>query len=288
MSTADDHLDLDAVAALDAGLDDEPARDAHVRGCVECSHRLAQVRSARALLAALPDEPMPDDVAARLHAALPQEPSRATIVPSGKRRRRWSQTPALAGLAAAAAAIALVAAVAIGATRSSNHGASQAGAGSGAVPRGVQTLGNFPILTSGSHYTDASAASLVAALDEVAHQPAAAGGSSSPNSAGRAASKDTLTLSSLGPVPVALRPLYDNRQELLSCARLLAGASTPVAPLAVDFARFTGGLRHVHNAPALVVLLPHASGSNDGAFIVGPRCTSDPSQDIYAFQAVLR
>ena len=56
-----------------------------------------------------------------------------------------------------------------------------------------------------------------------------------------------------------------------------------MTPLAVDFARFTGGQRHLHNAPAMIVLLPAGGGLRDSAFIVGPKCTTDPSQDLYTF-----
>ena len=287
MSTADDHLDLDALAAIDAGLDDAPAREAHVRECPECSQRLAQVRSTRALLAALPDEPMPAEVAARLHAALPEDPPASTIVPAGIRRRRWSHAPSLAGLGAAAAGVALIAAIAIGATRSSNHGGSEAGSGGTAGASSAAGTGSFPVISSGSHYTDANAGTSVAALDSLARVPHAP--EASPQSAGaaRTNAQDALSFSSNAPVPAALRPLYDDRTALLQCVARLAGG--PTRPVAVDFARFTGGLRHVKNAPAIVILLPGlTSSAADVAFIVGPKCLTDPSQDLYAFQGAVR
>ena len=285
MSTADDHLDLDAIAALDAGLDDSPARDAHVRQCGACSRRLAQVRSTRALLAALPAEPMPEEVAARLHAALPQDAAVATIVPAAARRRRWLQGPSLAGLGAAAAGVSLIAAIAIGATRSSNHGGQESG-GSGGTAGASSAAGlkSFPVISSGSHYTDANAGASVAALDSLARVPHPA---EAPTKSAGATARDTLSFSSQAPVPAALRPLYDDRNALLQCVAKLAGE--PTRPLAVDFARFTGGLRHVKNAPAIVILLPGlTSTAADVAFIVGPKCLTDPSQDLYAFQGSVR
>jgi hypothetical protein len=77
--------------------------------------------------------------------------------------------------------------------------------------------------------------------------------------------------------------LHDDRKLLLQCVAKLAGG--PARPLAVDFARFTGGLRRAKNAPAVVILLPGLTPTaSDVAFIVGPKCLTDPSQDIYAVQ----
>jgi hypothetical protein len=282
VTAPDDHLDLDAAAAFEEGLDEDGSIGAHVASCDECSQRVAQVRTTRALLSALPDETMPADVATRIREALPREPATNTIVPAVSRRRRWTSSPALAGLIAAAAAIALVAAISIGSLRSSGHHAnSGAAAGSAAAPLAPST--NFPVLASGVHYSDGNEKSLVAQLDQLVRTPATL----SPTTAAapaqsRAAEKDTLTtLSAHGPVPNQLRGLFGNRQAILACARLLAGG--PVTPLAVDFARFTGGARHLRNAPAMVVLLPASGALPDAAFIVGPKCTSDGSQDLYTF-----
>jgi hypothetical protein len=285
MTRPEDHLDLDAVAAIDEGLDQDADRREHAESCRECSRRLAQVRTTRALLSALPREAMPEDVADRVHAALPPEPLSTTIVPTG-RRRRWTSSPALAGLVAAAAAVALVAAISIGALRSGHDtggAGSPACAGIAAAPPHAST--NFPVLTSGARYTDTSAAMLVDQLDLFVRRPSppTPSGLATPSKSG--ARSDALTFSAHAAVPPALKSLYADRQQVLACARLLAGE--PVTPLAVDFARFSGGLRHLTNAPALVILLPRANGVRDGAWIVGPRCTTDPSQDLYAFQAVI-
>jgi hypothetical protein len=289
MSTADDHLDLDAIAAFDEGLDDERARHLdHVSGCAECGRRLDLVRSTRAALAELPDDPMPENVAERVHSALPRDPTLTTVVPVGGRRRRWAKHPTFAALGAAAAGIALIAAIAVGATRSSHNGGGEAGSsGDTALPRAGTGAGAFPILSSGSHYTDGTMATLAATLDALARS----GGVPTPASPGAAApgrsAKDALALSSTAPVPPSLRALHDDRTTLLACVAKLAGG--PARPLAVDFARFTGGLRHVKNAPAVVILLPGlTSTATDVAFVVGPKCLTDSSQDLYAFQGSIQ
>ena len=280
MTAPDDHLDLDGAAALDAGLDDDGSLAAHVAGCDDCAQRVATVQSTRTRLSALPDDPMPADVAERLHAALPREPMRTTIVPAGARRRRWTGSPALAGWVAAAAGIALVAALSVGSLRSSHHpDSSGEAAGTASLPLAPRT--NFPVLASGAHYTNANSSALVGDLDALVRTPATLAPNATPAPQARSANKDALSLSAHAAVPAALQNLFGDRQQQLACARLLAGG--PVTPLAIDFARFTGGSRHVRNAPAMIVLLPASGALRDGAFIVGPKCTTDPSQDIYTF-----
>lgn len=283
MSAAGDHLDLNAIAAFDEDLDDEPAHRDHVEGCEDCRRRLAQVRSARALLADLPDETMPADVADRIQAALPTDSTVATIIPSGGRRRRWSR-PSLAGLGAVAAGVALIAAIAIGATRSNgNGGGSEAGSSAGTALPQHAPISQFPVLSSGSRYTDGTIATLASTLDTLARRNAVPTPTTTQEQRANAgAAKDAL-LSATAPVPPALRALHDNRDLLLQCVAKLAGG--PTRPVAVDFARFTGGLRHVKNAPAVVIVLPGLTPTaNDVAFVVGPKCLTDPSQDLYTFQ----
>ena len=285
MTAPDNHLDLDAAAALDEGLEIDDGLRAHAASCEECGRRLAAVRTTRALLSSLPDEEMPQAVADRLHEALPREPVFTTIVPTGSRRRRWTSSPALAGIIAAAAALALVAAISIGSLRSGNHSNGGAGAEAGGAATLPQVASsNFPVVASGAKYTSANAEALVGALDELARTPHSYAANGTTSAQTRSApQKDSLTPATEAKVPPSLRALFNDRQRLLACARLVAGG--PVTPLAVDFARFTGGLRKVHNAPAIVILLPAFGGLRDSAFIVGPRCDTDPSQDLYAFQA---
>ena len=76
--------------------------------------------------------------------------------------------------------------------------------------------------------------------------------------------------------------------EVLVVALVAAFTRQPwlFGPLAVDFVRFTNPDKHLSNAPAVLILLPHQIGSKDLAFIVGPNCTTAPDQDIY-FVAVV-
>jgi hypothetical protein len=281
VTTPDDHLDPDAIAALDEGLDDDGARLAHVHSCEVCSRQLAQVRTTRALLSALPEEPMPADVAARVQAALPREPMLTTIVPRGARRRRWMSSPALAGLGAAAAAIALVAAISIGALRSSGHRSNNPGADAGGAAFPLSARTDFPVLASGANYTDANSPELISTLDGLVRTPSSPAPTSTPGRTTTKSQADSLTLSAHAPVPAELQQFFGDRRSILSCARLLAGG--PVTPLAVDFARFSGGLRHVRNAPAMIILLPALGDLRDSAFIVGPKCLTDPEQNLYTF-----
>jgi hypothetical protein len=293
MSAPGEHLDLDAIADLDAGIvdaDEAAVLQAHLDSCPDCGRQLARLRTTRALLSALPADAMPADVADRVQAALPDEPPLTTVVPVGS-RRRWSRHPSLAGLGAAAAAIALVAAIVIGATHSSHHRGETAGgadsAVAGAAPRPLST--NFPVISSGTVYTDSDGGSAVATLDTLARAGRLPTTSPTPLpqiSAQRSAKAATTFSLQAVPVPAALRPLYDNRATLLSCVTALTKGGSRVTPLAVDFGRFTGGLRKVKSAPAVVILLPAVVQGKDTAFIVGPKCASDPSQDLYAVEAV--
>src|SRR3954463_2975099 len=105
MSAAGEHLDLDAIADLEEGLADgadPPDRRAPLEARDICRDRLGRLRTTRALLSALPAEQMPSDVAARVTAALPDEPPLTTIVPRD-RRRRGGPDPAFAGARGGAA-----------------------------------------------------------------------------------------------------------------------------------------------------------------------------------------
>ena len=86
-------------------------------------------------------------------------------------------------------------------------------------------------------------------------------------------------------MPPQTQPLHD-RPALLACVAKLQPGVQPALPLAVDFVRFTNPDKHLSNAPAVLILLPHQIGSKDLAFIVGPNCTTAPDQDIY-FVAVV-
>jgi len=118
---AADHLGLDALAELEEGIaTDADASRAHLDECPDCRARAGQLRASRALLSALPADPMPTDVAARIDAALAAEraptPGFARggdIVPIGA-RRAWWRGPNLAAAAAGVAVLALASALIVG------------------------------------------------------------------------------------------------------------------------------------------------------------------------------
>jgi hypothetical protein len=102
------HLDLDALADVLAGQRDDP----HLRTCRPCTDRLAELAAAdtsvSAALAALPPPALPDDLAARLSAAVQDERRRELGVVRPLRRRSPTWLPA------AAASVALVLAGGVG------------------------------------------------------------------------------------------------------------------------------------------------------------------------------
>jgi len=70
------HLSMDEIADLDEGLlTDEraAAAHAHLAGCVECSERASVLEASNTALRDLGPVAMPDDVAARIDAALAAE-----------------------------------------------------------------------------------------------------------------------------------------------------------------------------------------------------------------------
>lgn len=280
---ASDHLELDTLADLDEGLlsaEDLAAAEAHLAGCRPCREQQARIRSTRALLAALPAEPMPPDVAGRVHDVLSRTSS-STVLPLagdlGARRSRWRSRPTLAGLAAVAAGLALVAAIVVGGTDdSSQPDAPSTVAG----PTSDQALGAapaYPMTISGRHYTAGNAQRLVTRLARSATQGSASGvGSGAGGSVESQRAKPALD--------PTLRPLYTSRDALLTCVAALT-VGHPTLPLAVDFATFSDKTQRLHNAPALVVALPGPPGHAD-VWIVGPACATAADNDFYSFKRV--
>ena len=285
----DAHLDLDTLAELDEGLTggaDAAAAESHLTACRPCREQQARLRSTRALLAALPGEPMPPDVAGAVHDALARAPLSGTVLPLGDptaaRRRRWRSRPTLAGLAATAAVVALVAAVAVGALHSSSKDnppaldAPVAGSAAGAGQQGI------PITASGRHYTAANAHRLVQQIAGSATEASGTGSAAAAPSVGAGTKA-----APAGPDTVApdLQPLYTSQQALLTCVAALTAGGRPVLPLTVDFATFSDKAKKIHRAPALVVVLPGPAGRADG-WIVGPDCATAPDNNIYLFERV--
>jgi hypothetical protein len=275
-----EHLGLEEIAALEAGAstDERPVRE-HLDACPECQRQARRLADVRAELRALPQPAMPSDVALRIDDALAAARTGtqqlASVLPV--RRRRWRAGPVGAGLSAAAAAAALIAAVAVGAIGGHHHN----GRGSGAAGvRAGASAGAFPVTASGQTYTDSNAGELLAALDPAGpHRPGALAGAQPKPAAAAPVSP------AVAAVPRPLRPLFLDRQSLLRCVARLEAGGPVTLPRAIDFARFTGGNRHLHDAPAIVIVLP-GPGGRDVAYIVGPACLTDPSDDIYVFHTV--
>jgi len=248
------HLDLDVLADVEEELvsprEAMEAR-AHLEGCGECRARLAQLRTTRALLTALPQDPMPDDVAARLDAALAAAADTSnTIVPLNRRPRFWN-TPAIAGVAAAVAILVLVGAVVVGNVSRHHPSTSSSAAGAGAAKAPAGPAGTVKEWSTGTNYSSLSiiAARVPALVLGVPPATTALGGaapaapSASPSTS---AAPDSVTQKST--TGFTQNDLRAFPAAVVACGRILAGdvATTPVA---VDFARFAG-------KPAVIVVLP--------------------------------
>jgi hypothetical protein len=280
---ASEHLDLDTLAELDESLrpaDEVAGAEEHLAGCRPCREQQARLRSTRALLAALPAEPMPPDVADRVHDALSRTTS-TTVLPLADdlagRRWRWRSRPSLAGLGAAAAVLALIGAVIVGSTRSSTTNDDEPA--TTAAP-GADTAGtapeNFPLTTSGRNYTTANAQQLVSRL---LANPSAAPDASTADGA------ETQQSQAQPNLPPVLEPLYTSQETLLTCVAALSVGGDPRLPLVVDFGTFTDKARKLHKVPALVVVLPSSDARVDG-WIVGPECATAPDNNIYLVERV--
>jgi len=269
-TAGDGHLDLDTIAELDAGLVDEPGEArmrAHLDGCERCRADLARLRTTRALVSTLPPEPMPAQVSARIDAALAEAadtPATTTVEPL-ERRRRWRNTPTLAGAAAAAAVALLVGAIVTGRVSHHSDNGSAASAPVNAAGGASQSTALKEWRTD-NNYTPATLGTLVPHL--VTATPPA--GSTTSLSGGATATGGTTaggtgTGSAQSPASAVPSPAQPKAQDstfgaldytalaaspsaVLTCARILNGGPA-VVPVAVDFARWSG-------KPAVVLVLP--------------------------------
>ena len=287
MTVTDDpaagHLDLDALSELEEGLAEPTlaaAARAHLETCSDCRALLSRLRTTRALLSALPPEPMPADVAAKVEAAVRRgtEAAAPTIVPLGRRRGVW-RSPAIAGGAAAAAVVALIPALVAGNVIHRHHRApNDTSAAAGARSRSaVSNPTQIKRWATGRDYTAATIATLVPSLvtgtPPSATQPlAGASTSSGPARAGTSAPTTTSQTPSY-----SQDELRTSRQALQACGQILAGGVSTV-PVAVDFARFNG-------TPAVIFVLPAIGHPTDlDVWVVRSACSA-ASLDLY-FQRV--
>ena len=240
------HLPLDELGDVVAA-----ARDPHVLACAQCRQAVAEQRSVRDLLAALPaPSAAPPDVVHAIEATLRRltpadvvpadAPAAVTVVPMSsapsRRAVRWRErTP---GLLAAAAAVVL--AVGLGGLILRGGGgdsgtATSAGASAELRTSAARTAAPPAVLASGTAYTRARLTTQVQAL--LADRPVADAGATAPR--GRLAT------------PAGLR----------DCVNALGATG---APLAVDLATFDG-------SPAAIFVLPAAGGGRE-VWVVSPSC----------------
>jgi hypothetical protein len=275
---ASGHVDLDTVADVEAGVaspDTVAAVHAHLDDCGACRHLLSRVRTTRALLSALPPDPMPDAVVGRVDAALARvadEPP-TTIVPLS-RRRVWN-TPAIAGAAAVVAVLVLVGALVAGNVfqgDSSSSSSPSASANRTAPKR--PTPAQMKQWSTGTDYNAATLRTLVPHLVLGTPPPSALSGSQ------ESATAPTAGQASAGGAPVFTQEqLRTSQDAVLACGTILAGGVSTV-PVAVDFAKYAG-------KPAVVFALP-AIGHSDflDVWVVRSTCSAG-SLDLY-FQRIPR
>jgi anti-sigma factor RsiW len=278
------HVDLDRLAELDAELLSEPeaaAVEAHLHDCIVCNEQLSAIRATRSALAALPAVPMPAAVAARLEETLAGAAGTATVVPVlTPRPSRWFQRPTGAGLAAAAVVAALVGAVVVGSAVKDDGSQSGDIGAAGALEAPERSTPAYPVFASGTVYTEANARKQVSALEDLA------GLTVDQDSSAIAPQGSVVLDAQPSDVPAATRAMFVSSEELLTCVAKLTAGGPSVLPVAVDFVRWTDPGHDLRHVPAVAIVLPQQVGTKDGLFVVGPDCTTSPTQNIYLFAAV--
>jgi len=282
------HLDLDVLAELDEGIagpEVANAAQAHLDGCTECKDRMAQLRTTRALLSALPAEAMPAAVQARISDALEHASTQspATVVPIKGRARLWN-SPAIAGAAAVAAVVVLIGALVAGNVirRGDKSSSSTASAPLGATnqPKSAEGAATKEWAT-GVNYTAATIPSLVPRLI-TGTPPAASGlsagaGGSTASAPGGGTVTDSQKALPATPAPVpgvyTQAEMRSNPAAVAACGRILAGG-VPVVPVAVDFGRYEG-------KPAVIFALPAVGNTAQlDVWVVRSACSAS-SLDLY-------
>jgi hypothetical protein len=287
------HVPPETLADSAEGLlaaDDEAAVRAHINGCADCRRVDADLRDVSVFLAADSAPRMPEDVAARLDAALQAEPPLSPATPrddalvaaAPTRRRAAGRMPVWIGAAAAAAVVGVTGAV-LGlqalqgneTTTSTTAGAALEADRSAEAPESTLSAPS-----SGRAYTADHLTSEVQALvgqsgaadsaDEDAaddgREAAAPGTVPGTESAGEpaAAGTDLSALSTLA-TPAGLA----------ACIEALTGRAD-VTPVAVDLASF-------EKQPAAVIVLPvPGDGESLDVRIVGSRCSAADDDVIVA------
>lgn len=289
----DDLVELPAGTSVEVQVEGAgPAPSAHARdhlgGCPACTAALAEQRRIRELLRGQADPgPMPDDVAARLDAALAaaareREPAGgtdvdlghpATVLPLGPARERRAArlSPAARRAAKAVVGVAAAALIAVGGyaalhQSSPSATASKGSADSAAAPAaGALTPNDARAVraqATGTAYTKANIAAKVSGLLRTAL---------SAGTSGAAAAGGTAPL----PQALAQSSTLGTPAGLTACVNTLSGV-TDVRPLLVDLATFEG-------KPAAIIVLP--AGTGEQIWVVSRSCTPADDGTMY-FAAV--
>jgi len=287
------HVDLDVLAELDeniAGPEVAQAAQAHLDSCAECRDRRAHLRTTRALLSALPAEPMPEAVQARISGALEQAASQspATVVPINRRTRAWN-SPAIAGAAAVAAVVVLVGALVAGhVIRRGGNSSSTASSPLGATSPKAADGATTKEWATGVNYTAETLPSLVPRL--ITGTPPPVNGTGVNGTGGNATSGSGSTASVPGggtvsegvqaPTPAPATPGVITQEQMKSspaavaaCGTILAGG-VPTVPVAVDFATYDG-------KAAVIFVLPAVGNTAQlDVWVVRSTCSSS-TLDVY-------
>jgi hypothetical protein len=259
--------DLDLLADYCAGLL-KPAEAAHVETLITTDPGWAQAHASlmsalpgiEAALSAMPQEPVPADVAARLDRALAASGAGTeSNVVDIFRARRWRRA-ALTTAAVAAGAVAIIGGLAaLGAQHSTSNSATSSGAK--AAPGPAQAYGRVPpTLATGTDYTHSNLRYGI--LGPTSGRAPDAAVVPAPSLAPRSGAAGAGALNSGPPaaVPPALSRLTDPTQLRTCLDEIVAAQGGQV--VAVDYARYQG-------APALIVAL---TGSRITVVAAGPDC----------------
>ncbi|HVV77600.1 MAG TPA: hypothetical protein VHC43_16390 [Mycobacteriales bacterium] len=300
-----EHLTLDELAELDAGLlarRRAAAATRHLADCDECTALADALHKTQQRLGDLGPVAMPPDVVARIDRTLrdAEATSGTDVVPDlGEvRARRLSGVPPWAYVAAAAVVVLAGVGIGIGTTRHDHHDDNHLASGLAAKPALVPTRAPQSLVqeATGRTYTPqtigdlapgllpgASADALGAAPVPLAQNgPGVAGAGGSASSTSRAPQyTSTNKLPASAPpqaalaapsVAAPLQRLEGSRAALLHCAAFIT--DTPnAAPLAADFGRWTNKKEHLHRVPSVVFVFADTDDASKlDVYVVAAAC----------------
>lgn len=284
---ADWHPDAELLADVAEGLadPDTAARaERHLASCADCRVRQAELESVTVVLRSQATPRIPDQVAARIAAALAAEPmpvaasgGSVTALPIDA-RRRGARRLLRQGLAAAAAvaAVAVVGTAGVSIFRDNGVGESTSTAGAAAErttddlaagPGGAAAPPRAPVTATGRDYTSANLAAAARELTTVLR--------ASPTTASRVPALPAPGDAEGGVVAEA--PALSRLSDpivLAGCLGSLSGGRQSTA-LAVDLATYEG-------RPAAIVVLPNSTPGHVQVFVVGPNCSASATDLITA------